>query len=259
MSAHDETIASTLHPKTATLYSAALEDGDFHSAVDSFTSTLLSRFTPFNEKMQVNRAFGKTMYEEYARQQFANIFDIGAGPMPKAHEWAAGRRYLYIDHNPAIVEHARRKLRKPDRVIYETGSVADIPRLFDSGLGTRAFAGERKIAVACNAVLMFVPDDAIRSGFTYLHDWAAPGSVISITTIGVTAPPTHWRTRLIGMTCRWIGAPMFLREADTLASLFGPWTLVKGPLPAWQWLDLPASTRTAGIGFDLYAMQLIKK
>jgi hypothetical protein len=259
MSAPDEMIASTLHPKTATLYSAALEDGDFHSAVDSFTSSLLGRFTPFNEKMQVNRAFGKVMYEEYGRQQYANIFDIGAGPMPKAHEWAAAQRYLYIDHNPAIVEHARKKIHKRDSVIYETGSVRDIPRLFDSGLGMHAFAGERKIAVACNAVLMFVADEAIRSGFTYLYDWAAPGSVISLTTIAVTAPLNHWRTRMIGAACRLIGAPMFLRNANTLGALLAPWTIVKGPLPAWQWLGRPAATRTAGIGFDLYAMQLTKK
>jgi hypothetical protein len=236
-----------------------LEDGDYHSSVDLFTSRLLSRFTPFNEKMQVNRKFGRAMYQEYGRQEFANIFDIGAGPMPKAHEWAPGRRYLYIDHDPSIVAHARKKLCKRDTVIYETGSVGDIPRLFDTGLAARAFPGERKIAVACNAVLMFASDAAIRAGFTYLYEWAAPGSVVSITMIGITSPAAALRARTIGLVCRWIGAPMFLRNIDTFAALLEPWSIVKGPMPAWQWLGLPPSARTAGIGFDLYAMSFVKR
>jgi hypothetical protein len=253
------TQTTTLHPKTATLYSAALDDGDYHSIVDSLTSRLLSQFTPFNEKMQVNRMFGKAMYQEYGRQGFANILDIGAGPMPMAHEWAPGRRYLYIDHDPAIVEHARRKLSGQDAALYETGAVDDIPRLFESGLGERAFGGERKVAVASNAVLMFASDEAIRAGFGYLYRWAAPGSVVAVTMIGVTAPPTRRRVRLVARMCRLIGAPMFLRNIDGFAELFAPWTMVKGPIPAWRWLGLPPSKRTAGIGFDMYAMNFVKK
>jgi hypothetical protein len=253
------TKSAELHPKTATLYSAALEEGDFHSTVDSLTSRLLNRFTPFNEKMQVNRAFGKAMYQEYGRQDFNNLLDIGAGPMPKAHEWAPGKRYLYLDHNPQIVQHARKKIDRVDAAIYETGGVNDIPRLFDSGLAAKAFAGERKIAIASNAVLMFVSDEAIRAGFSYLYEWAAPGSMVVISMIAITASPNALRTRMISRMCRLIGAPMFLRKIDTLSTLFAPWRMVKGPMPAWQWLGLPPSTKTAGIGFDMYALSLIKK
>jgi S-adenosyl methyltransferase len=247
------------YPKTATLYSAVLEDGDYHSKKDRFTSFFLSLFTPFPEKMQINRAFGKAMYQYYAREKFTNIFDIGAGPMPRGHEWAPGANFLYVDHNPAIVEHARKKLRDSDKAIYETGGVGDIPRLFEAGLGERAFGGDRKIAIGSNAVLMFVPDDQIRDAFTYLYHWAAVGSAVTITMTGVTSAENALGAKMIRGFFRWIDAPMYIRNIDTFASLLSPWTMIKGPMPTWQWLGAPPSKQTAGVGFDLYAMRLEKK
>jgi hypothetical protein len=259
MSAFDGSMESSVYPKTATLYSAALEDGDYHSRADKFTARLLGMFTPFPEKMQINRAFGKFMYQQYAQDGFANIFDIGAGPMPKGHEWAPDRRFLYIDHNSAIVEHARKKLGTCDATVYETGGVGDIPALFEQGLGERAFNGERKLAIASNAVLMFASDDEIQAAFSYLYDWCAPGSTATITIIGVTAHESGFRTKMIGRVLRWIGAPMHVRNVNTFESLFAPWSIVRGPIPTWQWLRWPPSARTAGVGFDLYAIQLVKK
>ncbi len=247
------------YPKTATLYSAALEDGDYHTKKDAFTSFLLGIFTPFPEKMQINRAFGKAMYQEFAKLNCPSIFDIGAGPMPKGHEWAPASRILYIDHNPAIVEHARKKFRASDKVAYEAGGVGDIKRLFESGLGDRAFGGERKLAIGSNAVLMFVSDEQIREAFTYLYEWAAPGSIVTITTTAITASETHFRANMIRRFFRWLDAPMYIRNVDNFVSLLAPWTIVKGPMPAWQWLGWPPSKNTAGIGFDLYGMQLVKK
>lgn len=247
------------HPKTATLYSAALEDGDYHTKKDAFTTFLLSLFTPFPEKMQINRAFGKVMFQEYGQQDFPAILDIGAGPMPKAHEWAPNARVLYLDHNPAIVEHGRKKFRRGDKAVYEAGGVGDIRRLFEQGLGDRAFGDERKLAIGSNAVLMFVSDEQIRDAFQYLYDWAAPGSVLTVTMTGITAPETHFRAGMIRRFFRWIDAPMYIRNIGSFANLLAPWTMVTGPMPAWQWLGWPPSKSTAGIGFDLYAMRLTKK
>jgi S-adenosyl methyltransferase len=258
MNGFEGSMDPNLYPKTATLYSAVLDDGDYHSKTDRFTSLLLGWFTPFPEKMRINRAFGKFMYQQYARDGFANVLDIGAGPMPKGHEWAPGRRYLYLDHNPDIVEHARKKLNPSDTALYETGGVGDIPALFDSGLGERAFNGERKIAIASNAVLMFVPDEQIREAFTYLYKWCAPGSVATMTIIGVTANKPTLRSKLIGSVFRGIGAPAYLRNINSFESLFAPWSIVRGPLPTWHWLRWPPSKNTAGIGFDLYAVQIMK-
>jgi len=258
MNAFHGSVESDVHPKTATLYSAALDDGDYHTRTDKFTSLLLGVFTPFPEKMQLNRAFGKSMYQQYARDGFANVFDIGAGPMPKGHEWAPHRRFLYIDHNAAIVEHARKKLRQEDAAVYERGGVGDIPALFEQGLGERAFNGDRKLAIASNAVLMFAPDEEIRAAFTYLYNWCAPGSVATITIIGVTSRENAFRARMIGNVLRLISAPMHVRNIRSFESLFAPWSLVRGPIPTWEWMARPPATRTAGIGFDLYALQLMK-
>jgi hypothetical protein len=247
------------HPKTATLYSAALEDGDYHTRKDAVTTFLLSLFTPFPEKMQINRAFGKAMFQEYGRQEFSAILDIGAGPMPKVHEWAPDAQVLYLDHNPAIVEHARRKFRVGDKALYETGGVGDVRRLFESGLGERAFGTKRKLAIGSNAVLMFVPDEQIKDAFHFLYDWAAPGSVVTVTMTGITAPETHFRAGMIRRFFRWLDAPMYIRNISGFTSLLAPWTMEKGPMPAWRWLDWPPSKSTAGIGFDLYAMRLVKK
>ena len=247
------------YPKTATLYSAALADGDYHTNKDAFTTFLLGLFTPFPEKMQINRAFGEATFHEYRKENFKNILDIGAGPMPRGHEWVPEAKFLCLDHNPAIVAHARRKLNAKDAVIYEAAAVGDIARLFENGLGRRVFGERPKVAICSNAVLMFVDADEIREGFTYLYEWAAPGSVLTVTMIGITAPETHFRAKMIGRFLRLIDVPMYLRHIDTFKSLLAPWTMVKGPMPTWQWLGWPPSKNMAGIGFDLYAMRLVKK
>lgn len=259
MKESENILTQNYYPKTATLYSAVLEDGDYHSKKDSFTSFFLGLFTPFPEKMRINRAFGKAMYQRYAQEKFANILDIGAGPMPKGHEWGPDANYLYIDHNPAIVEHARKKLRPRNKAIYEVGGVGDLRRLFEEGLGERAFGADRKIAIGSNAVLMFVSDEQIREAFTYLYHWAAPGSAVMITMTGVTSAETAFGARMIRGFFRWIDAPMYIRNIDTFASLLAPWTMVEKPIPTWQWLGWPPSKKTAGVGFDIYAMRLEKK
>lgn len=259
MSSYENVLAKNYHPKTATLYSAVLEDGDYHSKKDRFTSFFLSLLTPFPEKMQINRAFGQSMYQQYAREKFTNYLDLGAGPMPRGHEWAPGGNFLYIDHNPAIAEHARKKLRPADRAIYEAAGVGDVPRLFESGVAERAFGGGRKIAICSNAVLMFVSDEHIRNTFSYLYQWAAPGSAVMITMTGVTSKESAFGARLIRGFFSWIDAPMYVRNIGSFASLFAPWTIVRGPIPTWQWLNWPPSRQTAGVGFDIYAMRLEKK
>lgn len=247
------------YPNTATLYSAALEDGDFHKKSDSFAAFMMGLFTPFPEKMQVNRAFGKSMYEEFASDGFKNILDVGAGPMPRGHEWAPDARILYVDHNPDIVQHARKKLREDDNAIFEVSSVKDLKTNFMQGLGDKAFGDERKLAIGSNAVLMFVPDDEIRETFSYLYDWVAPGSILQITTTAITASESHFRAKMIRRFFKWVNAPMFIRNIDNFVSLLQPWEVVKGPMPAWQWVGWPPSKNTAGIGFDIYGVRLIKR
>lgn len=247
------------HAKTATLYSAALDDGDFHTLKDSITTFMLGLITPFPEKMQINRAFGKAMYQQYGTEGFKNIFDVGAGPMPKAHEIIPNAHCLYVDHNPDIVEHAKAKFRGRDDVAYYASSVGDIPKLFETGVADKAFSGDRKLAIGSNAVLMFVSDEHIRNTFQYLYDWCAPGSVVTITTTAITAKESHFRAKMIRRFFSFIDAPMHIRNIDNFVKLMGPWTLEKGPMPAWQWLNWPPSKNTAGVGFDLYSMRFVKK
>jgi hypothetical protein len=216
-------------------------------------------FTPFPEKMRINRAFSQQMYQRFNTEGYTHFLDIGAGPMPRGHEWVPEGQFLYVDHNPDIVQHARSKLRSRDRVTYEVSSVGDLPRILGNGLGERALGGERRIAIASNAVLMFVDDDDIRNTFAFLYDWAAPGSAVEITMTGVTSSEQHLRAKMIGRFFRWIDAPMYIRSVDRFADLLAPWKILRGPVPTWEWLNWPPSKNTAGVGFDIYALRLVKE
>ncbi|HFD86601.1 MAG TPA: hypothetical protein ENJ35_02870 [Gammaproteobacteria bacterium] len=255
----EQKIPLDYHSRTATLYSAALDDGDYHQKEHSLAAFLLGRITPFPEKMRINRAFGQEMYKGFKRDGYERVLDIGAGPMPRGHEWAPGMRILYTDHNPHIVEHANRKLRSDDNAIYKTASVGDVPELFESGIADSFFNGDRRLAIASNAVLMFVSDEEIRNTFRFLHSWAAPGSVAEITITGVTSSERHFRARMIQRFFKFIDAPMYVRNIDRLAELFHPWVIEKGPMPCWEWLNWPPSKNTAGVGFDIYGLRLVKK
>lgn len=255
----EEKIPLDYHSRTATLYSAALDDGDYHQKEHSLAAFLLGRVTPFPEKMRINRAFGKAMYKGFKADGFENVLDIGAGPMPRGHEWAPGMRILYTDHNPHIVHHAKKKLRIDDNAIYETAAVGNIPKLFSDGLGDRVFNGQRKLAIASNAVLMFAKDTEIKSAFSFLHSWVDTGSIAEITLTAVTSSEQHFRAKMIQRFFKFIDAPMYLRNIDRLAELFHPWVIEKGPMPCWEWLSWSPSKNTAGIGFDIYGLRLIKK
>ena len=245
---------------TATLYSAALKDGDFHSLKDTIKTFLMGLITPFPEKMQINRAFGKHMYESFHADGFNNILDIGAGPMPRGHEWAPDTNILYVDHNPDITRHARKKLPVGPgaNVAFETSSVRDLPSLWKKGIHNNVFGDDKKIAIGSNAVLMFVPDDEIKATFQYLYDQVDSGSSIMITTTAITSSESHFRAKGITRFFKFVNAPMYIRNIDNFVKLLGPWRLETGPMPAWQWLNWPPSKNTAGIGFDIYAMRLVK-
>ena len=252
-------VSNNFYSRTATLYSASLNDGDFHSKGHSFAAFLLGLFTPFPEKMQINRAFGQNMYKTFAAEGFKSILDIGAGPMPRGHEWANGSKILYVDHNPDIVEHGRKKLRESDNATYEVSSVGDLAKNFKNGMGDKVFGENKKLAIGSNAVLMFVSEEDIKEAFTALYDWAEPGTILEITMTGITAKESHFRAKMISKFFSMIDAPMYLRNIDRFEEMLAPWKMVKGPMPTWQWLGWPKSKNTAGIGFDIYAMRLIKE
>ncbi len=246
------------HSNTATLYSAALDDGDYHSKGDAFKTWLMGLITPFPEKMQVNRAFVKNMYSFYADNDFENILDIGAGPMPRGHEWATKSNIIYVDHNPGITEHARQKLPKNSTTIFETSSVKDLPEKIKNGLFEKRFSESRKIAIGSTAVLMFVDDDVIRDTFKFLYDQVESGSRLRITTTAITASENKLQAKVIKRFFKIVNAPMHIRNIDNFVKLFGPWKLNVAPMPTWQWVNWPPSKNTAGVGFDIYAMEFIK-
>jgi S-adenosyl methyltransferase len=246
------------HSNTATLYSAALDDGDFHSKSDSFKTWLMGLITPFPEKMRINRAFVKEMYSYYNSQGFENILDIGAGPMPRGHEWAPNVNIIYVDHNPEITAHARQKLPPHSSTIFETSSVKDLPKRIKDGLFEKRFNSSRKVAIGSTAVLMFVDDDVIRETFAFLYNQLESGSRIRITTTAITASENKFQAKMIRRFFKFVNAPMHIRNIDNFVKLFGPWKLSVSPMPCWKWLNWPPSKNTAGVGFDIYAMEFIK-
>ncbi len=248
----------TYHSNTATLYSAALDEGDYHSWSDSMMTWLMGLITPFPEKMRINRAFVKDMYTAFNNYQLENVLDIGAGPLPRGYEWAPDANILCVDHNPGITAHARSKLPKGANIRYETSSVKALPGKIKSGVADGFYSDSRKIGIGSNAVLMFVDDDEIEQTFKFLYNWCESGSVIRITTTAITAKEDCFRAGMIRRFFKMVNAPMHIRNIDNFVKLLGPWRVNKGPMPAWQWLNWPPSKNTAGIGFDIYGIELIK-
>ncbi|MBX2809293.1 MAG: class I SAM-dependent methyltransferase [Cellvibrionaceae bacterium] len=249
---------STYHSKTATLYSAALEEGDYHEKSDALVTWLMGLFTPFPEKMRINRAFVCSMYNAFNDLAYANILDVGAGPMPRGYEWAPNANILCVDHNPEIVKHSQRKIPVGSNMRYEVSSVDALPDKIKNGITQGFFSDAEPMAICSNAVLMFVSDEHIKSTFQFLYQWCEPGSILRVTTTAISSEENSFKAKMIGRLCDCINAPMHIRNIDRFCELLSPWKVKKGPMPCWQWLNWAPSKNTAGIGFDLYGVEFVK-
>ena len=82
--------------------------------------------------------------------------------------------------------------------------------------------------------------------------------VMKISTTGITSSEGDLRARLIREFFKRLNAPMYVRNINKFCDLLSPWKVTKAPMPLWQWVNWPPSKTTAGIGFDIYGIELRK-
>lgn len=158
------------------------------------------------------------------------------------------------DIDPITVAYGKELLGDTPNALYLPCNAAE-PRTVLDAPEVRALIGEtRRVGIVFNALAHLMEDAQVRAAWQTLYDWAAPGSLMS-----VSAPNTNWLTfpdtaRIIEMYKRSNQIP-FLRTRDEYAAMVSPWRVtVEGIVDNQAW-GLPPQ-KTFPVLF--YSMMLFK-
>lgn len=177
------------------------------------------------QSMHLNHLFIQLAADAYRAAGIHRFLDIGAGlPTEGAlHEWVEGDPVLYADHDPDSVAFGQELLADRPHLRYIHARLEEVGPILEQA--DQLFGGERLVGISIISTVHFVSDDDLQRSLQQLYDWAAPGSMLAITStrgesssdFALTKDEYKERT----------GLPVNLRTMEELAALAQTWQLVR--------------------------------
>ncbi len=169
---------------------------------------------------------------------------LGAG-LPtcgNVHEAVPGCRVLYTDIDKENVRIGTEILAGSPNVAYTFCDATDLSTL-DGDAGS-LLDMSKPVGLVMIGTTAFLPDEVLRLAMERLHQWAPPGSLLALDFDG-RALSRH--PQALALLDR-IGAPLFMRDPESIAPCLTPWTLRDpGIQPVRTW---PASPKHPVIAED---------
>jgi O-methyltransferase involved in polyketide biosynthesis len=209
-------------PNVARIYDYLI--GGVHNfAVDRAAADRLVEMAPLAvQTARLNRLFLEYAVEDMVDAQLNAFIDLASGlPTEGAlHERAPETaKILYNDHDPEVVAYARQMLGARPNIDYVESKIEDIETILATA--ERIFGAERRVGLCLIGVVYFIADDALRHVFQRLHEWAAPGSLLAVSSFDLHEDDANWlRTREM---YRRMGVELYPRTSAQLLNLAGEW------------------------------------
>lgn len=173
--------------------------------------------------MKLNRAF----YLDHAIPQLAQAgftcyIDLATGLPTQGylHEHVAPTtRIVYNDHDPETVAYAREIIGDQPNIRYVQAKIETIDTILTAA--EDFFGSERRVGICFVGVAYFIAPEALAHVFQRLYDWAAPGSLLAVTSFdfGLDLPEIQEIQTMYAQ----MGAPLYPYSMQRLLELAGPW------------------------------------
>jgi O-methyltransferase involved in polyketide biosynthesis len=219
-------------PSIARIYDYWL-GGSHNFPVDRAVGKQMEQLMPFvTQGLTINRWFVGYAGRRMTQAGVSRFLDLGAGlPTEGAlHEHVpAAAKVLYNDFDPETVAYGQRILQdehgNPARMRFVQGRIEEIDPILAAA---ETFFGQpAPIGICMIAVVHFIDDDALSRVAQRLYDWAAPGSILAVTTSQRNLDDPVEQAALDGYQQR-TGVELYFRRPEQLAQLLAPWTAADG-------------------------------
>lgn len=216
-------------PNIARIYDYWL-GGNHNFAIDRAVGQQMEQRMPFvTQGLTINRWFVGYAGRQMAEAGIEHFLDLGAGlPTEGAlHEHVPETaKVLYNDFDPETIAYGQQILREergdPANVAFVQGRIEDIDPIIAAA---EAFFGHTMgLGICMIAVVHFIDDDSLSRIAQRLHDWAAPGSMLAVTTSQRNLDDPNEQAALDAYQQR-TGVSLYFRPPDQLAQLLRPWTV----------------------------------
>jgi len=236
--------------------------GTHNFEVDRQLADQLQQQFPLMRQFCVDdRAFTGRVVRYFHDHGIRAILDFGSGlptcdnSVIAAHALDPNFKIVCSDIDPITVAYSQEILAGTPTALYLQCNAAE-PRGVLNDPKVHALLGEtRRVGIIFNALVHFMQDAKIRTAWQTLYEWAAPGSLMS-----VSGPSVNWLTwqetaRIIEMYKRSNIVPI-LRTREEYVALIPPWRLTPEGIADNQTWGLPPKEIEQPVLF--YSMMLTK-
>lgn len=209
-------------PSVARIYDYML-GGTHNYAIDrAIGDRFAARLPDMAQAMRLNRWFLSYTIEQFAQRGITCYIDLATGLPTEGyiHELLPDTaRIIYNDHDPEVVAYARQIIGERPNIRYLQTDLRKIDTILEEA--EALFGSERRIGISLVGVAYFIDDDSLRHVFQRLYDWAAPGSLLALTTFVADENNAGYREMSKVYAEQMIS--VYPRSAEELVRLAGPW------------------------------------
>ena len=203
---------------------------------------ILKVFPSYPRWARLNRWFLQMVATQWAQDGYRNIIDLGSGlpTQNHVHTLAPKARVLYTDNDPIAVAYAREVLGDNPSVVYHQADIRDPAPILAAA--DQLFQGDRRVAIGCIGIAYLIDDDRLGRLLRTLHEWAAPGSVMALSSLYF-----ELNTQNIQATneiFKRSGAEAFPRNEAAIRAIVRPWH-VRELKPLASWLNIESQIQEA--------------
>lgn len=172
--------------------------------------------------IHLNRLYIQVAAKAYQTAGIRQYIDIGAG-LPTGgslHLFVQPEAaVLYADSDPETVAYGQIALAEQSYLRYTQARLEEIEPILAEA--DRLFGGNRLVGVNLISMVHFVDDEQLARSLQQLYDWAAPGSMLAVTSTQGESTVDHKKART--EYTKRTGLSIYLRTPEELTKLCTPW------------------------------------
>jgi hypothetical protein len=203
--------------------------GSHNFEIDRQLAQQAEKITLTREAAVTGRAFTGRSVRYFCSHGIRVVFDFGAA-LPTcdnthlvAHKIDPAIKVIYSDVDPVTVAYAQDILDATPNVIYLEANAATPRSILDAPATLKLIGDERQVGLVFHSLVHLLDDGQLRSATQVLYEWAAPGSYLSLSTLGGPSWSTNENLIAAGAVYARAGIQGHFRLAEETLALVSPW------------------------------------